>query len=52
MQLDNGWKFRNKVKENYLKENSDDNIIGGYYNSQYQGAVEAFNKIIRFFYIS
>ena len=37
------------MKENYLKENNDDNIIRGSYNSQYQGAIEAFNKITRFF---
>ena len=29
LQLDNGWKFRDKVKENYLKEDSYDNIIRG-----------------------
>ena len=36
---DNGWKFRNKVMENYLEENNADHIIGSPYNSQHQGAV-------------
>ena len=48
--LDNGWKFRNKMMEYYLKENNIDDITGGPYNSQHQGAVEAFNKISRFWY--
>ena len=38
--------------ENYLKENNNEHIIGGPYNSQYQGAVEAFNKTIKMFDIS
>ena len=49
LHLDNGEEFRNKVMENYLKENNIDYIIEGPYNSQHQGVVEAFNKIIRFF---
>ena len=38
--------------EIYLKENNVDHIIGDPYNSQHQGAVEAFNKTIKIFYIS
>ena len=38
--------------ENYLKENNINNIIGGPYNSQRQGAVEAFNKTFKIFDIS
>ena len=38
--------------ENYLIENNIDHIIGGPYNSQHQGAVEAFNKNIKTFDIS
>ena len=49
--LDNGWKFRNKVMENYLKEKNIDHIIEGPYNSQHQWAVEAFNKTFKIFYI-
>ena len=52
LHLDNGWKFRNKVMENYLKENNNDLIIGDLYYSQHQGAVEAFNKTIKIFDIS
>ena len=33
LHLDNGWKFRNKLMENYIKENNIDYIIGGPYNS-------------------
>ena len=44
-----GWKFRYKEMENYLKENYIDHIIGGPYNSQHQGVVEAFNKTIKIF---
>ena len=36
----------------YLKENNVDHIIEGPYNSQNQGAVEAFNKTIKNFDIS
>ena len=38
--------------KNYLKENNIDHIIEGPYNSQHQGAVEAFNKTFRIFDIS
>ena len=38
--------------ENYLKENNVDHIIEGLYNSQHQGAVEAFNKTFKIFDIS
>ena len=38
--------------KNYLKENNINNIIEGPYNSQHQGAVEAFNKTIKIFDIS
>ena len=38
--------------QNCLKENNTDHIIGGTYNSQHQGAVEAFNKTIKIFDIS
>ena len=40
------------MMENYLKENNIDNIIGGAYNPQHQGAVEVFNKTIQDFLIS
>ena len=43
----NGWEFRNKVMESYLKENNIDHITGGPYNSQHQGVVEGFNKTIQ-----
>ena len=43
LHLDNGWKFRNKVMENYLKVNNIDNITGDPYNSQHQWAVKTFN---------
>ena len=49
LHLDNGEEFRNKVIENYLKENIVDHIIGSPYNSQHQGAVKAFNKTIKIF---
>ena len=49
LHLNNGWKFRNKVVENYLIENNIDYIIEGPYNSQHQGAVEAFSKTIKIF---
>ena len=49
LHLDNGGEFRNKVIENYLKENNIDHITGGPYNPQHQGAVEAFNKTIQDF---
>ena len=52
LHLDNDWKFRNKVMENYLKENNVDNIIGVPYNSQHQGSVKSFNKTIKIFDIS
>ena len=52
LHLDNGWKFRNKVIQNSLKENNIDYIIEGLYNSQHQGAVESFNKAIKIFDIS
>ena len=52
LHLDNGWKFRNKVIKNYLNENNIDNIIEVPYNSQYQGAVEEFNKTIKIFDIN
>ena len=35
LHLDNGEEFRNKVMENYLKENNIDHIIEGPYNSQH-----------------
>ena len=38
--------------QNCLKENNIDRITGGPYNSQDQGAVEAFNKTIKIFDIS
>ena len=50
--LDNGEEFRNKLIENYLKENNIDHIIEGPYNSQLQGAVEALNKTFKIFDIS
>ena len=52
LHLDIGWKFRNKVIQNCLKENNIDYIIEGHYNSQHQGAVESFNKAIKIFDIS
>ena len=52
LHLDNGEEFRDKVMENYLKENNIDHIIEGPYNSQYQGAVEALNKTFKIFDIS
>ena len=52
LHLDHGWKFRNKVMDNNLKENNIDHIIGCPYNSQHQGAVEALNKNIKIFDIS
>ena len=51
LHLDNGEEFRNKVMENYLKENNIGHIIEGPYNSQHQGVVEAFNKTFKIFYI-
>ena len=36
LHLDNGEEFRNKVMENYLKENNIDHIFEGPYNSQHQ----------------
>ena len=39
LHLDNVEEFRNKVMENYLKENNIDYIIEGPYHSQHQGAV-------------
>ena len=47
---DNGEEFRNEMMENYLKENNIDDITGGPYNPQHQGAVEAFNKTIHNFF--
>ena len=35
LHLDNGEEFRNKVMENYLKENNIDHTIEGPYNSQH-----------------
>ena len=52
LHLDNGEEFRNKVMENYLKENNVDHIIEGPYHSQHQGTVEALNKTFKIFYIS
>ena len=54
LRLDNGEKFRNKVMENYLKENNNNinHIIEGLYNLQHQGAIEAFNKTFKIFDIS
>ena len=49
---DTGGEFKNKVIENYLKENNINHIIGGPYNPQHQGAVEAFKSYSRFFDIS
>ena len=51
LHLDNDEEFRNKVMENYLKKYID-HIIEGPYNSQHQGAVEAFNKTFKIFDIS
>ena len=48
----NGWEFRNKVMENYLKENNIEHITGGPYNLQHQIAIKAFNKTIQEFLIS
>ena len=52
LHLNNGEEFRNKVMENYLKENNIDHIIEGPYNLQHQGAVKALNKTIKIFDIS
>ena len=52
LHLDNGWKFRNKVIQNCLKENNIYYIIEGPYNLQHQGADESFNKAIKIFDIS
>ena len=52
LHLDNGEEFRNKVMENYLKENNIDHIIEGLYHSQHRGAVEAFYKTFKIFDIS
>ena len=52
LHLDNGWKFKNKVIQNCLKENNIDYIIECPYNSQHQEAVESFNKAIKIFDIS
>ena len=52
LHLDNGWKFRNKMIQDCLKENNIDYIIEGPYNSQNQGADESFNKAIKIFDIS
>ena len=52
LHLDNGWKFRNKVIQNCLKENNIVYMIEGPYNSQHQGAAESFNKAIKIFDIS
>ena len=52
LHTDNGGEFRNKLMENYLKENNIDHITGGPYNPQHQGAVEAFNRTIQDFLIS
>ena len=49
LHLDNYEEFRNKVMENYSKENNFDHIIRGPYNSQHQWAVEAFNKTFKIF---
>ena len=38
--------------QNCLKENNFYHIIGGSYNSQHQGDVEAFNKTTKIFDIS
>ena len=47
LHLDNSEEFRNKVMENYLKENNIDHIIEGPYNSQHQGTVKALNKTFK-----
>ena len=52
LHLDNGWKFRNKVMQNCLKENNVDHIIEDTYNSQHQRDIEAFNKTFKIFDIS
>ena len=53
LHTDNDGEFKNKVMENYLKENNIDHITGCPYNPQHQGAVEVFNKTIQdFFYIN
>ena len=53
LDTDNSGEFWNKVMEIYLNENNIEHITGYPYNTQHQGAVEAFNKTIRdFFYIS
>ena len=49
LHLGNGWKFRNKVMENYLKENNIDHIIEGPYSSQHKGVVKTSNKIFKIF---
>ena len=48
LHLDNGEEFRNKVMENYLKENNIDHIIEGPYNSQHQEPLKHLIKISRF----
>ena len=48
LHLDNGWKFRNKVMENYLKENNVDHIIECHYNSQHQEPLKHLIKLSRF----
>ena len=52
LHLDNGEEFRNKVMENYLKENNVDHIIGNPYYSQHQGVVDSFNNTFKIFDIS
>ena len=52
LHLDHGWRFRNKVMENYLKENNIDHITGDPYYPRHQGVVKALNKNIKIFDIS
>ena len=45
----NGGEFKNKMMENYLKENNIDHITIGLYNPKHQEAVEVFYKTIQDF---
>ena len=48
LHLDHGWKFRNKMMQNCLKENNIDYIIEGPYNSQHQEQLNHLIKLSRF----
>ena len=52
LHLDNGWKFRNKVMENYLKENNIDLIKGGPYYPQIKKPLKRLIKLFKIFMIS